>query len=48
VIGLDLTKRTLNLPLARLGSQHVTFEIVASHGLNSSSVTIGPIFAPKE
>lgn len=48
VIGHDLIGHALNLPLARLGGQHVKFEIVASHGLNSNTATIGPVFVPEK
>lgn len=46
VIGLDLLQPSVNLDSARFGGRRTRFEIVASNGLNSRTLTIGPVFVP--
>jgi len=48
VVGLDLNQPTLNLAVTRYSGQRAQFEIVASRGLDSQTLKLGPVFVPKQ
>jgi hypothetical protein len=48
VVGLDLDQPALNLAATRYSGQSAQFEIVASRGLNSQTLKLGPVLVPKQ
>ncbi|MBI5567686.1 MAG: hypothetical protein HY870_22495 [Chloroflexi bacterium] len=48
VVGFDLDQANMNLAATRLSGQPAQFEIVASRGLNSQTLKLGPVFVPEQ